>query len=113
MTGDSSLFSRVVIGRTLARLYVRKKGVMNQTNTRKSRNFGRITMAAAAAFVLTIGSSPVFAQRGGGAVGHVGGGMGCRHAMGGGHPSGVGRPMSGGQPAGGGRPTAGAQPAGS
>jgi len=73
-------------------------------------------MAAAAAFVLTIGSSPVFAQRGGGggragggAVGRVGGGMGGGHAMGGGHPTGAGRPMSGGQ----GRPTGGAQPAGS
>src|SRR5258707_5028554 len=101
MSGDLSLFSRVVTGRTLARLYVRKKGVMNQTNTRKSRNFGRITMAAAAAFVLTIGSSPVFAQRGGGGgraggggLGHVGGGMCGGDAIGGGQPSGGGRPLN-------------------
>jgi PEGA domain-containing protein len=57
-------------------------------------------MIAAAAFVLAVGSSPAFAQRGsggghaGGGGGHVVGGMSGGHAMGGRH----------GQGAGGGRP---------
>jgi len=70
---------------------------MNPINSRKRKGLKRVTMVAAAAFVLAIGSSPLFAQRsgggghaGGGSVGHVGGGVGGGHAMGGGHPQGAG-----------------------
>jgi PEGA domain-containing protein len=81
---------------------------MNPISSPKSKSLRGITTIAAAAFVLAVGSSPAFAQRGGGGghaaggAGHVGGGMGGGHAMGGGHPQGTG----GGHPqgAGGGHP---------
>ena len=70
---------------------------MNPINSRNSKGLKRITMVAAAAFVLALGTSPVLGQRSGGAghvgggnIGHVGGGMGGGHAMRGGQPQGAG-----------------------
>src|SRR5258706_15305163 len=66
---------------------------MNPINGRKSKSLKRIIMMAAAAFVFAVGSSPAFAQRGGG------GGMGGGHAMGGGHSQGTGGGHPQGTPA--------------
>jgi PEGA domain len=81
---------------------------MTPINSRKSKGLKRITMVAAAAFVLALGTSPVLGQRSGGAgrvgggnIGHVGGGMGGGHAMRGGPPQGAGAEHP--QRAGGGR----------